>query len=425
MTEESPRHDPRSRKREGWIAVATVLMLLAFLAFQQMGVRGFVFPVRVAEGSMAPTLAGEHFLLKCQQCATSFQADLSVPSDHAFVCPHCETRFIAPENSLRLQQGDRVLIHRWNAWIAPIERWQMIAAKDPRKPSRFIVKRIVGLPGEEIMIDHGNVFVDRQLVSKSLEQLRELSVEVDDEQYSDESGESSWRTENGDDSRWVLGTSGWTCDASRLPESEWEWLQFHPKKASDERLKILDNYGYNQDVSRRLNVVSELLVTCELQADLKAELCLEFSQVEWGYRLVLSPSRRSYWIEQNGTRLQEKSLPPEGVRRVEFAICDGQLLTGINDQSGMTVPMDVVLPKTTPVPRIGIRHGSASLSRLSVDRDLFYLRQLPEQAPQRLAADEYFLLGDNSPISVDSRDPELGPIRQDHVLGTVTRWAVD
>ena len=259
MTEESPRHDPRSRKREGWIAVAILLMLLAYLAFQQMGVRGFVFPVRVAEGSMAPTLAGEHFLLKCRQCAASFQADLSVPSDQAFVCPHCETRFIAPENSLRRQQGDRVLIHRWSAWISPIERWKMIAAKDPRKPSRFIVKRIVGLPGEEIMIDHGNVFVDRQLVSKSLEQLRELSVEVDDEQYSDESGGSSWRIENGDDSRWVLGTSGWMCDASRLPESEWEWLQFHPKKASDERLKILDSYGYNQDVSRRLNVVSELL----------------------------------------------------------------------------------------------------------------------------------------------------------------------
>ena len=64
----------------------------------------------------------------------------------------------------------------------------------------------------------------------------------------------------------------------------------HPKKASDERLEDFDNYGYNQDVSRRLNVVSELLVTCELQTDLKAELCLEFSQVEWGYRLVLLPS---------------------------------------------------------------------------------------------------------------------------------------
>ena len=69
------------------------------------------------------------------------------------------------------------------------------------------------------MIDHGNVFVDRQLVSKSLEQLRELSVEVDDEQYSDESGESS-RIENGDDSH-GFGTSVGR-DASRLPESEWE-----------------------------------------------------------------------------------------------------------------------------------------------------------------------------------------------------------
>jgi len=425
MADESPRHDPRSRKREGWIAVATVLTLLAFLAFQQIGVRGFVFPVRVAEGSMAPTLAGDHFLLNCQQCAASFQADLSVPYDLAFVCPHCYAKFIASENSLQPQNGDRVLIHRWNAWTAQIRRWEMIAARDPRKPSRFIVKRVVALPGEEVMIDNGNVFVDRRLVSKSLGQLRELSIKVDDEPYPDESEESSWRPVNGVASRWIFGTDGWTCDASSLLESEWEWLQFHPKKDSDEPPKVFDHYAYNQNISRRLNVVNELLVTCELQADLKAELCLEFSHVAAVYRLMLSPSQQRYWIERDGTRWKEQPLPPEPVRRVEFAICDGQLLTGINDHPGVTVAVDVGLPKNTPVPRIGIRHGSACLSRLSIDRDIYYIRPIPEQSPHRLAADEYFLLGDNSPISVDSRDPRLGPIRRDHLLGTVTRWTAD
>lgn len=41
------------------------------------------------------------------------------------------------------------------------------------------------------------------------------------------------------------------------------------------------------------------------------------------------------------------------------------------------------------------------------------------EEPVKLAEDEYFVLGDNRMVSLDSRDPDLGPIKKENIAGHV------
>jgi signal peptidase I len=56
-----------------------------------------------------------------------------------------------------LQDGERLIVFRN---INRLERGQIVAFRYPQDVSRSFVKRIVGLPGEEIAIRDGRVFID-------------------------------------------------------------------------------------------------------------------------------------------------------------------------------------------------------------------------------------------------------------------------
>ncbi|TWU04230.1 signal peptidase I [Stieleria varia] len=143
------------------IVVAFILAMLfrAFIA------EAFVIPT----GSMAPTLMGAHKDLECQQCGQSFQVGASkerreqrqVSTVVAGMCPNC--RYV---NSLDLKDapdhgtfnGDRILVSKFAYTIADPERWDVIVFKFPGNPKQNYIKRLVGLPGETLRIQHGDVY---------------------------------------------------------------------------------------------------------------------------------------------------------------------------------------------------------------------------------------------------------------------------
>lgn len=66
-----------------------------------------------------------------------------------------------------LEKGDRVIVNRLSYQFGEIDRGQVIVfAKPPTQQdgANDLIKRVVGLPGETVQLNGGNVYVDQKLV---------------------------------------------------------------------------------------------------------------------------------------------------------------------------------------------------------------------------------------------------------------------
>jgi signal peptidase I len=141
-----------------------IAFVLAFL-FRTFEAEAFVIPT----GSMAPTLMGKHKDVECPMCRYRYQVSASdiqnsdIPSTvyHA-TCPMCRfTADLFPENSQAYPSydGDRILVAKFPYEFSDPKRWDVIVFKYPGDATMNYIKRLVGLPGETILIRHGDLWI--------------------------------------------------------------------------------------------------------------------------------------------------------------------------------------------------------------------------------------------------------------------------
>ncbi len=53
--------------------------------------------------------------------------------------------------------GDRILVSKLSYIQSDPERWQVIVFKNPTQARQNYIKRLIGLPSEQIHIEHGNI----------------------------------------------------------------------------------------------------------------------------------------------------------------------------------------------------------------------------------------------------------------------------
>ena len=150
-----------------------IALFLAFL-FKTFEVEAFVIPT----GSMAPTLKGRHKDVECSECGYRFQTSASEEIDSscnrrtgfrvvAGVCPQCGfTQYFGDEKpSLKNDKiapsytGDRILVSKMTFDQRELERWDVSVFRAPADPKVNFIKRIVGLPNENLRVQYGDIFV--------------------------------------------------------------------------------------------------------------------------------------------------------------------------------------------------------------------------------------------------------------------------
>ncbi len=146
-----------------WQAFKIELLLLAWMlaliAVVLLLVRPFVFePFMCPANSMAPTLLGPHLRDTCPICGalchgTSDDRPRRPNESPRMICEAFHVSRI-PQVSPRLHTQDRFAVAKF---LTP-RRWDLLVFRSAEDV--ITVKRVVGLPGETIVIDEGAVFAD-------------------------------------------------------------------------------------------------------------------------------------------------------------------------------------------------------------------------------------------------------------------------
>jgi signal peptidase I len=129
-----------------------IAFALAFV-FRAFVIEAFVIPT----GSMAPTLMGAHMRLRSEQSGYEWPVNPRGDGRPAQVNDPM-TGWPVPVPAARPRSGDRILVLKYLYAMREPERFDLVVFKDPGQPRQNFIKRLIGLPGEEVALVDGDVF---------------------------------------------------------------------------------------------------------------------------------------------------------------------------------------------------------------------------------------------------------------------------
>lgn len=420
-------------------ASAVVVALLFIVGCENQPTRDAI----ISGGSMAPSLLGEHFKVKCSECSYEFACDTKKPADNKVVCPNCGCRD-NPIDGLTVQPSDKVKVVLLNEpQRSELQRGQIVAFKLAAGDDSVAVKRVVGLPGETIEIRHGNIFVNDKLFRKSIEQQKSWRIPVYDSSKTVPSEELDQRIEDTGSEIWDdfigahfahihrdrYGTDGTT------PEMEWatyrNWRCCRHDGERSDTYPVEDYYAFNQDLNRNLNPTDELYFKIDVECKPEAILFIAVPHNGVNYKINFDFEKKFLSLMNPNGGLGEFELSDKvkaGKNVIEVSTIDHRLVVIFDGEE--VLRHDAFRPRAddpvalTPF-GMSFPKGTVKMNRLQIWRDVYYLNEGPFYADGdasktfKAGDSEFILLGDNSPVSSDARYWEKPAIDLKQIIGNV------
>jgi signal peptidase I len=66
----------------------------------------------------------------------------------------------------RLEDSDRLFINKFVYHVSAIDRGDVVVFHYPRDPEKSYIKRVIALPGDDLRVDQGHVYVNGKLLSE-------------------------------------------------------------------------------------------------------------------------------------------------------------------------------------------------------------------------------------------------------------------
>jgi signal peptidase I len=422
-----------------WLVTA---FMLAFVF------RAFVMEAfRIPTGSMADTLKGAHFRLQCPECGYSYEhgfiptnygmPDESVPNGAVPVipynnanmqikCPSCGYYIPATEKR-EVFNGDRILVLKCIYQIFEPQRWDVVVFKNPRDPKVSYIKRLIAKPGETVEIIDGDVYINGRIARKPVMVQDELWSVVYDNDYQPVKADIArfngkpWKQpfENTSGSKWQVDQEHPTVFTLDGKPDEASTLRYNTFRGNN----FLAGYSYNAvGFLRGTEQCSDLKVRFHVDAQQGSRMGASLSKYEWTYKAMVSDDSMVISRSRGGSpevplAVANGAFYRPGERSFSFVNADHKLVLEYDghkleaDMGSDPNSMGEVPQSPTESEATILGAGKMSISHVALCRDEHYLStnfmgmtgRACRGKPFALKADEFLVLGDNSPNSDDCR----------------------
>lgn len=423
---------PARRLFEGALLFFVVILFLRTIAVEPFG---------VPTGSMAPALAGNHKTVECPRCrfpVTVGEPSLNAQGYPVAFCSNCNYHDLGL-NLAREVAGDRLLVDKTVFQVRNPRRWEVAVFICPSDKSKPYVKRVIGLPNEQIQIKDGDIWANGELVRKTMAQFRECRIPVySGDHYPPAGWNRRWlptgmipRLTNANDPtppwfkyRWE--EVGVTAEDSATPRLAAYW---HTDADSGQTEIIRDSFEYNGHASESsLNPVHDFGFRAEFEPTggdgfLVCSMNDGADEVTAHILVGATNGESKLMIPEKGlVRTANKPPLPIGKKaNLEMALVDRRFSLCINgiEYFSHDLPAGVKREDLSSPVKIGGQGINLTFRHMILERDIHYRSSGPNGTNQPLAlgSDQYFMLGDNSANSDDSRSWQIPSVPRRNFLG--------
>lgn len=310
---------------------------------------------------------------------------------------------------------DRILVDKLSFHMRDPQRWEVVIFKYPLNRAQNFVKRLVGMPGEQLRVQHGDVWTRASGSDPWSIVRRPRNVQRDHWKAIDvgaPKGGASWKSASGGAAR-IDGRSVSATGPARV------------EFAAHGSGSIFDTYthGYPEGMREKLQSmpshrasnrypVGDLRVSGRVRCNAGARVAVVLSEGKRSYRFELSDAGAARigieWAPNEAFEPRSAENSTASARSltsgIDFAVenLDDVLALELDGERVLELAVEPAADQHSSVALV-FESGEASFDGLQVWRDIYYTPGGREDS-WTIPAGHYFMLGDNTQDSSDSRE---------------------
>ena len=354
------------------------------------------------------------------------------------VCTNCKAVITPPDLTNRvIHGGNRILVNKFWHWFSAPKRWDVTVFVYPlddltcknclaqfpdtawrsglrcprcgstnfKKSTKNYIKRLVGLPDEKLQIVNGDLYINDKIQRKPDSAQDALWLPVYNSNYlPKEEVEPMWEPDSG---AWKINGHSLALNNVNMDGEAASLITFGRT--------ISDGTGYNNRSGH--NEMGDVKIRFQVtpaRGSASLEVVLEKNNDVFTAVIPTSDTPKKACLKKNGTAVLEKdtALPPGQSHTIAFSNVD-HVVTLTLDNSKLFVYDydDGRVPDVRSFDTSKIRFGgsriSATFENIEIFHDIYYTELSNDTwgttKPIQLGNTDYFMLGDNSRNSNDSR----------------------